>query len=363
MSPIEKTATNQNVWVHRVRCCTALAVTTLILLTGCAGGGTHRSSHDGTVPEWFFDSGTVYPQDRYLTAVGGGDTRAEAERQALSTLAQQFSVGVVVDAQTQQRYRHVASATGTIEELELDLVQTVQIDAAQRLLNVRFGDAAVDGRGTTHVIAYIQRAPTARLYEDLIRRNSEQTERLLDEMDRSTSAMRRYALSGAASALAAGGETLRQQLRIIHPDTAARIAVPFQLDELEQLHAHQTAMVRTRVAAGGDEAARVATLIRQEVSRRGFPVVDSDAVVHVRAEVRKEPIDVAARIHTVQWEVSLVVEDDARETLVSIASTGTSSGSSAVAANAFANRDIDAVITSAFAERLQEYVDGLVSRQ
>ena len=335
----------------------------VILISGCAGGGAHRTSGSERMPEWFFDARAVYPEDRYLSAVGSGDTRAEAERQALAALAQQFSVGIVVDAQTQQRYRHVATATGTVEELELDLVQTVQIDSAQRLLNIRLGEAAVDSLGMVHVIAYIERAPTGRLYADLIRRNSEQTARLMDEMEQSASQLRRYALSGAASALAAGGETLLQQLRIIDPNTASRVVIPFQFDTLNRLHAEQTALVRTAVETRGDDAARVATVVRQEISRRGFPVVNTDTVLHVRTEVRSEPIDVSARIHTIAWEVSSVVQNDRREILLSVASSGTSSGSSATAALAFASRDIDAMITNTFAQRLQEYIDGLVSRQ
>lgn len=338
-------------------------VALVVLFSGCAGGGAHRTAGHGTMPEWFFDARAVYPEDRYLSAVGSGDTRAEAERQALAALAQQFSVGIVVDAETQQRYRHVATATGTVEELELDLIQTVQIDSAQRLLNIRFGDAAVDSRGAVHAIAYIERAPTGRLYADLIRRNSEQTARLIDEMEQSTSQLRRYALSGAASALAAGGETLLQQLRIIDPNTASRVVIPFQFDTLTRLHAEQTVLVRTAVETRGEDAARVATLVRQEISRRGFPLVNTDAVLHVRTEIRKEPIDVAARIHSIAWEVSSVVQNDLREILLSVTSSGTSSGSSATAAHAFASRDIDAVITYTFDRRLQEYIDGLVSRQ
>ena len=169
------------------------------LLAGCASGGSVSRSADesgsdgGDYPDWYLNPQSVYPDDTYLTAVGTGDSRRDAEQQALSSLSQIFEAEVSVDSRMSERYRELMNSEGTMSESELQLAQTTNVQSNQTLLNVQFGEAAVDDSGRVHVIAYLERLPTAQVYRDLVMRNGQQVERFMTEADASDGLIREYA--------------------------------------------------------------------------------------------------------------------------------------------------------------------------
>jgi predicted small secreted protein len=199
-----------------------------VLLAGCAtsSGGSAATARGqamanaNDLPEWYLNPQSVYPNEVFLTAVGTGDTRRDAEQQALAGLSQIFEAQVQVDARTSERYSEIMSAQGTVSENEVRLAQNTNVRSNQTLLNVQFGEAAVDETARVHVIAYIERIPTGRVYMDLIETNGDQVERFLDEASRSNGMVREYSYVSAAAVVASANRVLQDQLRIIAPASA-----------------------------------------------------------------------------------------------------------------------------------------------
>lgn len=94
-----------------------LVILTVVLvavafLAGCAtsSGSAQPAARGGAMadanalPEWYLNPQSVYPNEVFLTAVGTGDTRRDAEQQALAGLSQIFEAQVQVDARTSERY-------------------------------------------------------------------------------------------------------------------------------------------------------------------------------------------------------------------------------------------------------------------
>ena len=135
-----------------------LGITAATLLAGCAtasgggagGGGSTGGSAagaSGDFPDWYLDPQSVYPDKTYLTSVGSGDSRRDAEQQALSGLSQTFEAQISVDSRTRERYRELMTSEGNMTETEIRLAETTNVQSNQTLLNVQFGEAAVDETG------------------------------------------------------------------------------------------------------------------------------------------------------------------------------------------------------------------------
>ncbi len=338
----------------------------LVALVGCAtapgsGDSAMSSSSPGDdYPEWYLNPQNVYPDDTYLTAIGTGDSRRSAEQQALSGISQIFEAQVSVDSRMSERYRELMSSQGTLSETELQLAENTSVQSNQTLLNVQFGEAAVDETGRVHVIAYLERLPTSQVYRNLIIRNGRQVEQFLAEADRSDDLIREYAYISAAAVVASSNEVLLNQLGIIVPGMGQTVQIPYVYDRLLQRRADLASTMRVSVSVEGDSQGRVTAILRQALSEERLPIVESDAVLQVRGVVRVESIPSNTDFESVRWTLSLDMTSRDGRSIVNYDKEDRASGISEEAARAFAYRDIDAVVSRDFITSLRSYFDGVV---
>ncbi len=326
-----------------------------VLLSGCAGAPT--ALQQGGYPAWYLNPGQVFPDSRYLTAVGTGVDRAQAEQQALAGLSQIFEAQVTVDMVMQERYADIVSASGRYSEEELELTQTTQVSSVQNLLNVQFGEAAVDSRGMIHIIGYIEREQTGRVYADLIERNSNQVRSLLREADFSRDPVDRFAYLSAASVVAQGNDMLVNQLRIISPAQAGRLHLGYDLVQILQLRSQQAEKLRVEIVLEEDHDNRVAGMIGQAFGREGFSVSSEQPLLRVTGNVDVSESSVTGNFETVRW--TLVIRMDLADGtgIAHLDEQGRASGISSEAARSLAYRDIKQVIDRQLAGQLQGWMD------
>lgn len=338
----------------------------VVLLAGCAGvptgsGGTGSPAARGQqLPEWYLNPSAVYPDAVYLTAVGTGDTRRDAEQQALAGLSQIFEADIEVDMTTRERYREIMSAQGNLSETEVELAQTTNVRSAQTLLNVQMGEAAVDDSGRVHAIAYIERIPTGRLYMDLIEKNGDQVARFLNEAEQSDNRIREYAYVSAATVVATGNELLRDQLRIIAPAMGQVIQLPYVYEDVLRERADLASQMRVAVAIDNDEGDRVGGVVRQALGAERFPVASENPVLRVIGRVGVEPVELSPDFESVRWILNLALSGVDGVTLISYDDQGRASAVTTESAIAFAYRDIEAAVQQNFVVRLRRYFDSLV---
>lgn len=346
---------------HSRRISAVLVAAAVIVVTACAGGpaGSPRSRGD-EMPAWYLNPSEVYPDQVYLTAVGTGDTRRAAEQQALAGLSQIFEADIEVDMATRERYREIMTARGGMSETEVELAQTTNIRSAQTLLNVQTGEAAVDQDSRVHVIAYIERMPTGRLYVDLIEKNGAQVQFFLDQAEARPDPVREYAYVSAAAVVAAANELLRDQLRIIAPAMGQVTRLSYQYEDVLRRRADLASAMRVSVDVAGDDGDRVGGVVRQALGDERFPVSPQDPVLHVRGRVTMEPVELTDDFETVRWVLNLAMSGPDGSTLFSYDDQGRASGVSVDSATAFAYRDIQQAVERNFVSRLRRYFDGLV---
>ncbi|MFP4210569.1 MAG: LPP20 family lipoprotein [Alkalispirochaeta sp.] len=347
----------------------ALSALALLLIAGCAstpvvsngGGGTPGSATaTAEYPEWYLNPQSVYPDDEFLTAVGTGDTRRDAEQQALSGISQTFEAQVSVDSRTSERYRELMSAEGTMSETEIRLAEDTSVESNQTLLNVQYGEAAVDEQGRVHVIAYLERLPTSQVYRDLITRNGRQVDRFLTEAEESDGIIREYAYTSAAAVVASSNEVLIDQLNIIVPGMARTVQLPYVFDDVIQRRADIASRMGVSVSVAGDTDGRVTSILRQALSDERFPLVDSGSTLSVEGVISINEIPSNADFQSVRWTVSLGMIGPDGRSLVNYDEENRASGISQEAARAFAYQDIEEAVSRDFVSAMRGYFDGLV---
>lgn len=324
---------------------------------GSAGGGMANANE---LPEWYLEPQSVYPDEQYLTAIGSGDTRRDAEQQALAGLSQVFEAEVRVDQRTSERYSEIMTAQGTVSENQVRLAQNTNVRSNQTLLNVQYGEAAVDDMGRVHVIAYIERIPTGRVYVDLIETNGAQVESFLQQADRSSGLVREYAYTSAAAVVTSANENLRAQLRIIAPGFSEMVRLPYDPDAVLQRQADMASRMRVSVDITGDETGRIAGLVRQALSEERFPVSADDPVLSVGGTVRMQEGEQGDDFVTVRWSLTLDMRGPDGASLVTFEGQDRAAGVSEEAAVSFAYTDMEEVVRDEFVAAMRGYFDGLV---
>jgi hypothetical protein len=347
-----------------------LGMVAAAFLAGCAtapgggaesgGSGDSSAGGGGDYPDWYLDPQSVYPDDTYLTSVGTGDSRRDAEQQALSGLSQTFEAQISVDNRTRERYRELMTSEGNMTETEIQLTDTTNVQSNQTLLNVQFGEAAVDDTGRVHVIAYLERLPTAQVYRDLINRNARQVDSFLSEAGESDGVIREYAYLSAAAVVAGSNEVLIDQLNIIVPGMANTVQLPYVYDDVLQQRADRASQMGVRIAISGDSDGRVTNILRAAITDERFPLVSSSPVLDITGDISVGSIPGNADFESVRWTLNLDMTGLDGRSLVSYDNEDRASGISEEAARAFAYRDIEEAVGDDFVSSMRGYFDGIV---
>nr|MDA3813272.1 hypothetical protein [Candidatus Cloacimonadota bacterium] len=82
----------------------------LILILSCAA---HAVKRKGSKPEWLKNPKAVYSEQMYLTAIGEGDSRSDAESMAAGNLSRIFESNIKAEETVNQRYMELTKNNKT----------------------------------------------------------------------------------------------------------------------------------------------------------------------------------------------------------------------------------------------------------
>lgn len=356
---------NFSVRLRRVGYLFVLVLATQVLVLGCmtTSGGNSRADagiSQDELPDWYLDPKGTYPDETYLTSVGSGDSRRGAKQEALAGLSQIFEARISVDSRARQRYQELMTSEGNVSESEVQLLSSTRVESNQELLNVQFGEAAVDNSGIVHTIAYLERLPTAQIYRGLIDKNSAQVRSYLDEAERSGSILSQYAYLSAASLVAENNELLLDQLRIISPGMVQVVQRGYDPQAVNTLRAKIVQEITVGISVRGDEDGRVASLLREAISDEFFPLSDDDPTLSISGSVLTSPAEAGEGFESVRWNLALELAGPDDQSLVTYEGSDRASGVSQSAARSFAFEDIEEAVREEFVGSLRNYFLRLV---
>jgi hypothetical protein len=170
----------------------ATFITVQFFLISCA---TALPGNSAAAPQWMTNLEAVYPDAKYLAALGSGDSREKAQRSAASSLAQIFNVHIKSDIVTQEKYAELVKEDKRFTADETLFYRTINTYSEEDIINLRYSDPYTDKKGVVHVVAYLERVPTSTIYRSLITKDSEKAQELYDRAATVNNTLSRYAFT------------------------------------------------------------------------------------------------------------------------------------------------------------------------
>jgi hypothetical protein len=123
-------------------------------------------------PAWYFDRTAEYPSQRYISAVGEGKTRVEAETAAVAGVSLFFNTSADVRNEAIRNFNEtVVNKTSSFSK-NTSISENAVIKSEAEFLGVRFADPWQDhSRGIWAALAFIDRREAAQMYDSKIAAN------------------------------------------------------------------------------------------------------------------------------------------------------------------------------------------------
>ncbi len=311
-------------------------------------------------PEWLTNPKSLYPDTMYLSSLGEGDTRASAENDAAGNLSRVFESKIKVDQTYRERYKELTRGTATETEDISELNKNIGVQSQQTLYNIQFGESYTDGKGRVHVIAYLDRLRTGEIYSSKIEQNANQVSWYLDKKKSSNDPLTKYALQNAAIIVATNNQVLLEQLRIISPNMADFIDMPYDLTELQATLKEMGKSVRVSVTIKGDQDMKITNLLKEMLNEAGFGLAD-DGYLKVTGDIGYEKVDLGKSDEKfVRWEITLDLDTQKGDNLIHYYEKGREGHISYPEAMERSVREIEKKLSKQFIGKLNDYIDGLV---
>jgi hypothetical protein len=335
-------------------------------LTFCASGPSVQAQDktSGNIgpdaPKWMFDLYSAYPESNFLAVVGEGDTRREAENDAAGALSKIFMSKISVETTAVLRYKELESAGNSTAETQKSIDKKVSVGSDQSLFNISYGDTYTDKVGKTHIVGYLNRKDTAKIYKDKIEKNGDRVASFVKNMKASESVIRQYAFIDAAVLFAKNNEALLEQLGIIYQPMIKMIDLPYDLDELTKLYSEIAGKMTFSVTIKNDSDDKIAKMTGHILNEKGFTVAQGQAALSVTGEVLIEDTKLENKYQNVRWSLLLEMRDEKSQVLVSFNKNQRESAISKPEAIALSYRDMEKQINDEFIGQFIKYLDNII---
>jgi hypothetical protein len=120
-------------------------------------------------PRWFANPGLVYPPETYITGVGGGRTAEEARDRALMQISLYFNASIQAQTDLQETYRETTQNGRSSSVQNTSVSESISVGSQADFFGVFFEPPYTDRRRTVPVLARINRAEAAAVYDSRIR--------------------------------------------------------------------------------------------------------------------------------------------------------------------------------------------------
>jgi hypothetical protein len=341
-----------------------LAFSAALLLAACGTTGSSgtggSAASSATPPAWMDTLETAFPDAQYLAAIGSGDTRRGAEDSASGALARRFNVNVKLDTVSQQRYAELVKADQTYSESEKTLTQTVGTQASEQFVNLRFSDPYTDNRGTTHVVAYIEKEPTAAVYRSLLQKDLAKIDDFSKRASTMSGALQRYAFYDAAYNVGLNSERLIGQLQFIHPATARAFESQLDLKTIAAARDSEVSRLSYSVNITGDGDKRLEGILRKALGTMAL-VYHANGPLAVKGSWSVEPVALNPQFKSVQWIANISLYDESGAAIATYEKQSRENGISEVQARNLVYREVEKSIGQDFLKNIQSYLTRIVT--
>ena len=256
---------------------TGVLFITLLLAIGC--GGTERKSPAG--PE------VTFPESRYLTAEGSGQTEIEARQRALAELSAVFESRVHAETTA---YARSAVGPDNDELFEKDVESKIAIVSSVRLTGAKIGRVWREGTsmGAYHALAVIDRSRTGRNWAAELEMVTAKTEAEVNNLAYTTGRFQRMLALNRIVVGLLQKQALESRLRVLN--YPARSTLDVEIGAITAELARLRSQLRFFVSIAGDNGRTVADALCAAFNASGLLIStdrdQADVLINGRVETQ-----------------------------------------------------------------------------
>jgi len=312
-------------------------------------------------PEWINNPEKSYPNSQYMTAIGTGDSRKEAENSAASNLSKIFQSRIKSEETINARYQELMKSNQSSLESQTDVSKNISVSSEQTLFNVRYPESFTDNLGRVYVLGVIEREPTAAIYRSKMDDNNSRTAEFVKNYSEANDPIKKYADISAALVTAEVNETLRQQLEIIMPGAVVQSDKAYSIERITELCSDAQKAVPFEIGITGDQKDEVTGFVSDMLSGLGFSLGEK-SVLTIKGTESVERITLNSDQKFVRWSYQVSVFDRSGTAIISLSENGREAHINYEEATARALRTMRDKIKADLGKKINGYFDGLVAR-
>ncbi len=332
----------------------------ILIINACA---VNAKSKKSSKPKWLTNPKKVYPEQLYLTAIGEGDTRSDAENMAAANLSKIFESVIHSEENVNQRYMELTNKKGTETSDYTSVNKDVNISSSQKLFNIKFAQSYTDKTGRVHVLAYINRVETSDIYQQKIDDNSQKVRFYIEKSKEINNPIKKYAYLSAAMVFAQNNKILLEQLRIIDSSSIDMIKFGYNINDLSVMLSDASRMVTFSLSIKGDDG-RITSILEDVLTGMGF-VLGENGVLKIEGSISFNDTDLKRNdgFKFVRYYLDIKVKDVDNNIILAINEKGREGHLSFAEAKERCIRKIEKKLKKKFKSKLVKYFDSLVIKE
>ena len=297
-----------------------------------------------------------YPPSKYLSAIGEGDSRKDAEKNAMGKLALIFESKINTSQTLNEHYSEFSDEDGSSLTYEASTKKKTNVSSDQKLLNVKYGKHQVDEVGNNMIVAYIDRRETAVIYDEKIESLNSSILSLGNLANKVELKIKKYAALNRASQLMNENLELMKQQSIIspyNPDFSDKVA---KYDAIYRKKGEVANSVKF-VISGSDED--IVNSLSSIITSKGFKIVDSGDFL-ISGTLKYEEVDLGRKEIFYNWHMNIQLLNVFAEIIFNFDKSGREGGITESAVYSRAKFEANKSLKKEFTTGFDKYLDSLL---
>jgi len=332
----------------------------VIIILGCMPVQKIAASPEGKRPSWIDNPSKLYPDNEYLTGIGSGSTRKEAENDAFASLAKIFSVEIKVNQSTINRYLEEDVNGENKSTFSSLLSGRTSARSNQKIKNIKIERTFFsDNEGIYYVLAVLNRAETAALYRDEMRRNSNKIDTYYQRYQESGKKLQKLNFLNKTISLTQVNLLLSEQYHIISMRKGWTPTV--SESELNAQRLELLDKISVSIIPEAKAVPEITSYLKEAISEIGFKVKEGPADFTVKYNFSADKSSLLRKNAAVlNWHLNINLRDNLNNKAIDAFNTNKRSvGISAQAAQLKMMRSVRKVVLTDFKKKFNKYLNSL----
>jgi len=298
-----------------------------------------------------------FPDSRYLAAVGEGDSKSEAEKNAMAKLSLIFESNIDVNQTLNEHFSEFSDDENSSLTYESQTTKRTNVQSDQKLLNVKYGKHGVDENGNNYVVAYINRSETSFIYEEKIANNNSSIFAMDNSAEMSDSKIFKYAAYNRASEMMNENIELMKQLSIISPNTSN---FSDEISKYESIYRKKGDVANSiKFVISNESSKDVVNSLSSLLTSKGFKIADIGDFL-ITSTMKFDKVDLGRKETFYNWFINIALTNAQNETVFNFEKSGREGGISESAVFARTKYSANEALRKNFITEFSGYLNSLL---